>query len=115
MTPKPNILVVCGRNKRRSRTASHIFKNDSRFNIRSAGLSNKSDRKISEADLLWADMVLVMEDPMKTRIRDSFRNLELPNIEVLGIDDEYEYLDPELIELLTDGINKTLRISFKIK
>ena len=49
---RPNILVVCGRNKRRSRTAEHIFKNDSRFNIRSVGLSPKSDRKISEKDIL---------------------------------------------------------------
>ncbi len=39
MTERPNILVVCGRNKKRSRTAEHIFKNDNRFNIRSAGLS----------------------------------------------------------------------------
>lgn len=58
MTERPNILVVCGRNKKRSRTAEHIFKNDDRFNIRSAGLSPKGDRKISENDLNWADLVL---------------------------------------------------------
>jgi len=52
MTERPNILVVCGRNKKRSRTAEYIFKNDNRFNIRSAGLSPKSDRKISENDFL---------------------------------------------------------------
>ena len=50
MTERPNILVVCGRNKKRSRTAEYIFKNDNRFNIRSVGLSSKSDRKISEND-----------------------------------------------------------------
>jgi predicted protein tyrosine phosphatase len=57
MTGRPNILVVCGRNKKRSRTAEYIFKNDNRFNVRSAGLSTKSDRKISENDLNWADLV----------------------------------------------------------
>jgi protein-tyrosine phosphatase len=68
MTERPNILVVCGRNKKRSRTAEHIFKNDSRFNIRSAGLSSKSDRKISENDLHWADLVFVMETEQCAKI-----------------------------------------------
>ena len=53
MIDRPNILVVCGRNKKRSKTAEYIFKNDNRFNVRSAGLSPKSDRKISENDLHW--------------------------------------------------------------
>ena len=60
MSNRPNILVLCGRNKKRSRTAEHIFKNDNRFNIRSAGLSPKSDRKISENDLIWAALIFVM-------------------------------------------------------
>jgi len=51
MTERPNLLIVCGRNKKRSRAAEHIFKNDECFNIRSAGLSPKSDRKISENNL----------------------------------------------------------------
>ena len=42
MTERPNILVVCGRNKKRSRTAEYIFKNDDRFNIRSAPFSAES-------------------------------------------------------------------------
>ncbi len=67
MTNRPNILVICGRNKRRSRTAEHIFKNDPRFNIRSAGLSPKSDRKISESDLHWADLVFVMEPAQRAK------------------------------------------------
>jgi protein-tyrosine-phosphatase len=46
ITEKPNILVVCGRNKRRSRTAEYVFKNDQRFNIRSVGLSPKSEQQI---------------------------------------------------------------------
>ena len=52
-TDRPNILVVCGRNKRRSRTAEYIFKNDSRFQIRSVGLSAKSDRELKEKDSIY--------------------------------------------------------------
>lgn len=114
MKERPNILIVCGRNKKRSRTAEHIFKNDNRFNIRSAGLSPKSDRKISENDLNWADLVFVMETGHRSKIRGLYRHLELPTIEVLNIADDYEFMDEELIEILTDRINDTLRIVYNI-
>lgn len=107
---KPNILVVCGRNKRRSRTAEHLFKNDSRFNIRSVGLSPKSPRTITERDIQWASLIFVMDDDQAKRITTTYRNNSLPDIQILHIDDVYEYLDPELIELLNDKIITTLTV-----
>jgi protein-tyrosine phosphatase len=112
MLKRPNILVVCGKNKKRSRTAEHIFKNDSRFNIRSAGISPKSDRKISENDLNWADLVLVMETEHRSKIKELYRQINLPQIEVLYIDDDYEFMDDELIQILTDKINEKVRNVF---
>ncbi|PZX46327.1 MULTISPECIES: protein-tyrosine-phosphatase [Algoriphagus] len=114
MNDRPNILVVCGRNKRRSRTAEYIFKNDQRFNIRSVGLSPKSERQIKERDIEWSDLIFVMEDGQGNRISGAFRHLEIPEIEVLQIEDEYEYLDEELIEMLTDRINSTLGVIYNI-
>lgn len=114
MNDRPNILVVCGRNKRRSRTAEYIFKNDQRFNIRSVGLSPKSERQIKERDIEWSDLIFVMEDGQGNRISGTFRHLEIPEIEVLQIADEYEYLDEELIEMLTGRINSTLEVVYKI-
>ena len=114
MTERPNILVVCGRNKKRSRTAEHIFKNDDRFNIRSVGLSPKSDRKISENDVNWADFIFVMETGYRAKIWEQYRHLELPAIEVLEIPDDYEFMDEELIEMLTDRINYTLKSVYEI-
>ena len=114
MTNRPHILVVCGRNKKRSRTAEHIFKNDNRFNIRSAGLSPKSDRKISENDLTWANLVFVMESDQRAKIRDIYSHLELPEIEVLHIADDYEFMDEELVEMLTVKINDALNIRYQI-
>lgn len=105
MTHRPNILVVCGRNKRRSRTAEFLFKNDSRFSIRSVGLSPKSERRITDKDVTWSDLILVMEDDQQARIKSAYRHLDLPSIEVLHIEDEYEYLDPELVEMLRERVN----------
>lgn len=114
MAARPNILVVCGRNKKRSRTAEHLFKNDNRFNIRSAGLSPKSDRKISENDLTWADLVFVMETGQRAKLWELYQHLELPSIEVLDIPDDYEFMDEELVEMLSDRINHTLKKTFKL-
>lgn len=114
MTERPNILVVCGHNKKRSRTAENIFKNDSRFTIRSVGLSPKSDRTISENDLKWSDLIFVMETGQRARIWGLYRHLQLPKIEVLEIEDIYEFMDDELIQLLTDRINDTLKIAYNL-
>jgi predicted protein tyrosine phosphatase len=114
MSPRPNILVVCGRNKKRSRTAEHIFKNDDRFNVRSAGLSPKSDRKVSENDLNWANLVFVMETGQRAKIWEQYQHLELPTVEVLDIADDYEFMDEELVEMLTDRINDTLKDVYNI-
>ena len=113
MTDRPNLLVVCGRNKNRSRTAEHIFKNDARFYIRSVGLSSKSQSGITEQDLKWADLVIVMEVGHRARISGLYKHLQLPKIEILNIDDQYEYMDDELVQLLTDRINDTLNIVYK--
>lgn len=109
---RPNILVICGKNKRRSRTAEFIFKNDSRFNIRSAGLSPKSDRKLTESDLRWADITLVMETDHRAKIKDIYNELKQMKIQVLDIPDEYEFMDDELIEILQIKVDQIVNEQF---
>jgi predicted protein tyrosine phosphatase len=99
-----HILFVCGRNKWRSPTAEHIYKNDQRLEVRSAGVSERSRHTISRADIEWADLILVMESGYKTRISEMFRGIPVPRIENLDIPDEYEYMDEELIELIKKSV-----------
>ncbi len=106
---KPNILVVCGRNKRRSRTAEYLYKNDSRINVKSAGLSAQSEVVLNAKLVEWADLIIVMDNTQKNRIQDQFRTSNLPRIENINIEDEYEYLDSGLIDLLKERINNILR------
>jgi predicted protein tyrosine phosphatase len=109
MTPHLKVLFVCGRNNRRSPTAEKIFKNDRRMSVRSAGVSETSRHRISEADLAWADLVLVMERKYLSRIRQDFRRLEsLPPIESLDISDEYIFMQPELVEVLRSAVAAAL-------
>lgn len=101
---KPHILFVCGKNKWRSPTAERIYQNDPRIEVRSAGMSGKSKHQITNADVAWADLILVMESGYKSWIFGLFRELALPGIENLDIPDEYEYMDDELIEIIEQEV-----------
>ncbi|HWA51618.1 MAG TPA: hypothetical protein VG895_01025 [Patescibacteria group bacterium] len=57
-------------------TAENIYKNDSRFNIRSAGISKNARHTISSKDILWANIILVMENKHREWIE---KNLIKPN------------------------------------
>ena len=107
---KPKILFVCGRNKWRSLTAQNIYRNDTRIEVRSAGTSEKSPHQISNSDLLWADLILVMENKYKGRISKRFRDIHLPPIKSLDIPDEYKYMDEELIELIKSGVEHYIEL-----
>jgi predicted protein tyrosine phosphatase len=105
---KPRILFVCGKNQWRSPTAEAIYRKDDRVDVRSAGVSEKSRHVISQADIEWADLILVMDQKYKSRIKEKFRHLALPHIENLSIPDTYEYMDAELIALLKDRVEPFL-------
>ena len=67
-------------------------------------MSNKSKHHISDKDILWADLILVMERKYKSWILGNYQHLQLPRIESLDIPDEYEYMDDELIEIIKTGV-----------
>ena len=99
---KMNILFVCSRNQKRSRTAENIFRNRQDINVKSAGFSIKSPVKISEALVLWADLILLMEYKHSKRLNELYRHIHLPVTKVLNIEDRFNYMDKELIDILTE-------------
>lgn len=46
-----------------------------------------------------------METEQRSKIRDLYCHMELPVIEIMHIPDDFEFLNEELIEILTDKIN----------
>ena len=51
----------------------------------------------------------MMESEHKKRIAREFRGkIDLPPVHVLEIPDQYEFMDPELVELLTERIDSYL-------
>lgn len=99
------ILVLCSRNQWRSPTAEEVFRGRSDVSVRSAGTSPSARRRVNERDIEWADLVVVMETKHRDILRKRFgRPLPVPVV-VLHIPDEYPFMDPELVELLEDGIS----------
>jgi len=76
-------------------------------------MSGKSAHPISDDDILWADLILVMEGGYKSWILGKFRNLTLPRMENLDIADEYEYMDAELVELIRRGVEYHIHVLLK--
>lgn len=100
-----NILFVCSRNQWRSRTAETIFKNNGKHSIKSAGTENQARIRVTEKLLLWADLIFVMENYHRERLREKFQPaIDHKKIIVLNIPDEYSYMDTELIESLKTSV-----------
>lgn len=87
-------------NKQRSVTAERLYRNDPRLEVHSGGVRAGANRRVSEEDLQWADVVFVMEREHKLWLATRFEGLALPRIDVLDIPDEYECMDPKLVEIL---------------
>jgi len=105
---KLRVLFVCALNQWRSPTAEHIYRSDARLEVRSAGIRREAKRRLSEADLLWADVVFVMDREQRSFILRQFRHLELPPVENLEISDAFQYMDPRLQEALRLAIDPEL-------
>lgn len=100
-------LFICSKNKHRSPTAEIIFSENPNLETRSGGLSDESPHVLDADDLEWADYIFVMTANHKNKLQDKFRNfLKDKKVIVLDISDEYDYMDPELIEILKKKVSK---------
>ena len=98
-----NILFVCSRNKKRSRTAETIFRDKEGHKVLSAGTEENAQQRVTEKLLNWAELVLVMEKVHKGKLRYKYGSLLADKeLVVLNIPDEYEYMDDELVAMLQD-------------
>ncbi|NQY14301.1 MAG: protein tyrosine phosphatase [Henriciella sp.] len=97
------ILFVCSKNQCRSPTGETVFRKTPGLSVRSAGTSRSAKRTISVADIRWADVILVMEDKHRARLRAQFRDeVRYKALHVLDIPDDYQYMDPALIQIIRD-------------
>lgn len=98
-----NVLFVCNQNLNRSKTAEQIFKG--KFSTKSAGLYN--EKPVTDKQLSWADVVVVMEDSQRTELARRFpKEYMKKRILSLNIPDVYHYNQPELIKALNSRVKE---------
>jgi predicted protein tyrosine phosphatase len=98
---KKRILFLCSQNKLRSPTAEAIFADHPKIEVDSAGLNHDAEIPLSEEQVEWADLIIVMEKVHRARLNRKFKKvLAGKRVAVLNIPDDYDYMDPELIGLL---------------
>lgn len=95
-----NILFVCSRNEWRSPTGEAIYKNHPTIFARSAGTSPSARIKINQKHTDWAEVIFVMEKRHLQLIERKFGNSVRQKTVILNIEDEYQYMDEELINEL---------------
>ncbi len=108
-SPRLNLLFVCSRAQWRSPTAERVFSRDPRYACRARGVSSAATRVLRRGDVEWSDQVFVMERRHATRLRAEHRDaLGDKPVHVLDIPDDYTFMDPELVKLVTERVASQL-------
>jgi len=105
------VLAVCSAGCLRSPTAAHILSSDPwNFNTRCAGTSKEyAIVPISEALIVWADVILVMDsfqqlhiNTMQNQLATEHDDFDYKQVINLEIEDDYAYRQPELVDIMTE-------------
>lgn len=105
-----NILFVCSANRLRSPTAEQVFSTWPGIETDSAGISNGADVLLSAEQIEWADLIFVMEKTHRNKLNRKFRaSLNKKRVICLDIPDDYEFMDPVLVQILESRVGRYLR------
>ena len=101
LSRRRRVLFVCSQNRLRSPTAARLCGRRSDLEVRSAGTDRDANVRVTAELLEWADVVFVMERRHRNVIHKRFRSLyERKRIVCLYIPDQFDFMDPALVELL---------------
>lgn len=106
------ILFVCSQNKLRSPTAELIFSEYNGIETMSAGTDTRSVNPLSSELIEWADIVIVMENYHRNKVYKKFKQyFKNKRLIVLNIPDEFEYMEPALINILKTRVNRYIHFT----
>ena len=106
-----HVLFICSRNQLRSPTAEHVFSTWPGIQVASSGLDPKCKEPVTPELLAWADVIFVMEKHHRNKLLKQFRtSIKNQKIVVLGITDDYEYMDERLVRLFKALVPRHLAV-----
>ncbi|MBB4346660.1 low molecular weight protein tyrosine phosphatase family protein [Aliirhizobium cellulosilyticum] len=104
-----NVLFVCSQNKLRSPTAEQVFADWPGVETSSAGTNNDAENPLSRELVEWADIIFVMERAHRAKLQSRYRAaLNGTRLVCLDIPDDYQFMDPRLVELLKAKVPRHL-------
>ena len=101
-----HLLFICSANKLRSPTAEELYRNFPGYVAKSAGTDTGARQRVTAGLLGWADLIFVMETKHRDYLSSKFSEALLgKRVVCLRIPDDYEYNDPDLIDLLKANLS----------
>ena len=88
-----------------------MFKNHPRYEARSAGTVERARIKLTAGHVGWADMIFCMEKKHAAAVTERFAaGLGDKPLIVLRIPDDFQFMDPALIDLLRAELAEHLEL-----
>ncbi len=79
------------------------------YSVKSAGTERTARVKVTKDLLLWADIIFTMEEKQAKYIRNEFIEVvRNKKIIVLGIPNNYYFMEPDLINLINNKVDTYL-------
>ena len=105
------ILFVCSRNRRRSLTAEKLVAGLPGIEARSAGTQPQARITVTAGHIGWADVIFAMEKSHLAKLRTRFpEGLIGKQLIALHIKDDYEFMEPELLDELRSKLSAYITI-----
>ena len=103
------MLFVCSQNRLRSPTAEQVFSKRSDIEVESAGTNHDAETPLTHELVAWADIIFVMEKAHRAKLQKKFKaSLKKARVICLDIADDYEFMDPVLVQLLEAKVPRYL-------
>ena len=104
-----HLLFLCGKARMRSPTAVEVCRRWQGVDADFAGLSNDADEPLTLDQIDTAEIIFVMEQRQKKRLRTLFgRQLANKRIVCLDIPDKYDFMQAELVTVLEAKLSNLL-------
>lgn len=100
------VLCLCSAGLLRSPTTAVVLQREFGYNTRAAGVSK--DYALIEMDevlLTWADEIVAVEQSVADKVPENFKD----KLTILNVPDMYEYMDPQLQEIILEQYTREFR------
>ena len=105
-----NLLFICSENRLRSPTAETVFSAYKDVQAIGAGTNKDAETPVSGDLIEWADIILVMEKTHRNKVAKKYEKLlKHKRLISLDIPDNYDCMQPELIQILKTKVARVIR------